>query len=122
FNFGLNYDFNSENPEYIVYEKEKISERIKYNFAFRSGVSSSAVIGMDQFPFYVFSGYADKRVSEKSTFQLGTELFLMKYVKEYIYFLSVAYPERSQNPDVDYKRVGVFAGYEMLFSKLSLEG
>lgn len=122
FNFGLNYDFNSENPEYTTYEKENFTEQIKYNFAFRSGVSSSPIVGMKSFPFYVFSAYADKRISRKSAVQLGADLFLMEYVKEYIYFHSVAYPEGYQNPDVDYKRIGIFGGYEMFLSKLTLEG
>ncbi len=120
--FGLNYDFNPKNPEYITYEKENYTERIKYNFAFRSGISSSPVVGMEAFPFYVFSVYADKRISRKSTFQLGADLFLMEYVKEYIYYHSVAYPEGSQDPNVDYKRIGIFGGYEMSLSKLALEG
>lgn len=122
FNFGLNYDLDTEQPEFIYHERQKITEPIRYNFAFRSGVSSSAVIGMKQFPFYVLSGYADKRISEKSTFQFGADVFWMKYVKEYIYYLSVAYPEGNNSPDMDYRRIGVFGGYEMRLSKLALEG
>lgn len=123
FNFGLNYDFDSENPEYITYEKEDFTEKIKYNFAFRSGINSSAVVGSEQFPFYVFSGYADKRISKKSAFQLGADLFLMQYLKEQIYYISVASPENPDfDADVDYKRIGVFAGYEMFLNRLSMEG
>jgi len=122
FNLGLNYNFDSENPEYISYEKEEFSKSIKYNFAFRSGVNSSAVVGSKQFPFYVFSAYADKRISQKSAFQLGTDLFVMPYLKEHIHYLSVAYPEHNLEGNEDYKRIGVFAGYEMFLSKLSLEG
>lgn len=122
FNVGLNYDLEAEHPEYIHYEHQKITEPIRFNLVFRSGASSSAVIGMDQFPFYVLSGYADKRISEKSTFQFGADVFWMKYVKEYIYYLSVAYPESNNSPDIDYRRIGVFGGYEMRLSKLALEG
>ena len=76
-----------------------------------------------QYPFYVFSAYADKRTSEKSSFQLGADVFLMEYVKEHLYFLSVAYPEGNEDAtSIDYKRVGVFGGYEIHFSKLSIEG
>ena len=122
FNVGVNYNFESESPEYITYEKEKISEDIKYNVVFRSGINSSAVVGSKQFPFYVFSGYADKRISRKSAFQLGGDLFLMKYLQEHIHYLSVAYPELNKKGDTDYKRIGIFAGYELFLSKLSLEG
>ena len=123
FNVGLNYDFDSENPEYIHYEKENFSERIKYSFAFRGGVNSGEIIGSEQFPFYVFSGYADKRISKKSAFQLGVDFFLMQYLKEHIYYLSVAYPENNEIKGTeDYKRIGVFAGYEMFLDKLSFEG
>ncbi len=122
FNLGLNYDFDSENPEYIRHEKEDFSEKIKYNFAFRSGINSSAVVGSKQYPFYVFSGYADKRISKQSAFQLGADLFLMQYLKEHIHYLSVAYPEFDAKGDEDYKRIGVFAGYEMFLNQLSVEG
>ena len=123
FNFGLNYDFDSDTPEYIGCEKTNYTEPIKINVAFRSGVSSSAVVGSKQYPFYVFSAYADKRTSEKSSFQLGADVFLMEYVKEHLYFLSVAYPEGNEDAtSIDYKRVGVFGGYEIHFSKLSIEG
>ncbi len=124
FNVGLNYDFDSENSEYITYEKEDFTEKIKYNFAFRSGINSSAVVGSGQFPFYVFSGYADKRISKKSAFQLGADLFLMQYLKEHIRYISVAYQHENTSikGNEDYKRIGVFAGYEMFLNQLSMEG
>ncbi len=121
-NIGVNYNFESNPSDYITYEKGDFSEKIKYNAVFRSGINSSAVVGSKQFPFYVFSGYADKRISRKSAFQFGADLFLMQYIKEHIQYLSVAYPELDEMGDTDYKRIGLFAGYEMFLSKLSLEG
>lgn len=122
FNVGLNYNFNAENPEYLRWKKDSLTEKIKYNLVFRTGINSSAVIGSEQFPFYVFSAYADKRVSRKSAFQLGADYSLMLYLKEYIHYMSVAYPEQNISGNEDYKRIGAFVGYEMFLSNLSLEG
>lgn len=122
YNLGLNYNFNSEKTEYITHEKESFTEKIKYNLVFRSGINSSAVVGSKQFPFYVFSAYADKRISQKSAFQIGVDFSLMLYLKEYINYMSVAYPEHNIEGNEDYKRIGAFIGYEMFLSKLSLEG
>src|SRR5690606_19843489 len=53
--------------------------------------------------------------------QLGTELFLTQSYKEYIKFQSVAYPEEGVTTDTDYKRIGLFVGYELFINRISLE-
>lgn len=122
FNIGANYLFDHENePDYIPStEDKKFTEKIKYNFVFRSGVNESDVNDSGQFPFYVFSGYADKRINRKSSIQVGTDVFLSKFLKELIYYYSVAFPEYNIIGDEDWKRVGVFVGHELFINKTSL--
>jgi len=125
-NVGLNYSFdrklgNVRNT--IVYDTIiNYRQPLHYNIVFRGGVNQSDVIGSKQFPYYTIGGYVDKRISRKSGFQLGAEFFIPKYLKEYIHYMSVAYPEEGVNPDTDYHKVGVFGGYELYINRLSVEG
>ena len=124
FNLGLTYNLDDEDPEYIVSENDdkrtKFTEPIKFNFAFRTGINVSDVVGSGQFPFYILSAYADKRINHKSAFQLGTDVFFSNFLKEFIYYNAVAFPSRNIDPDTDYKRVGIFAGHELFINKLSV--
>lgn len=119
-NLGVVYDLNGE-VEYIDdFSDEKFTQPIKYNFVFRSGINESDVVGSGQFPFYIFSAYADKRINHKSAFNLGVDVFFSNFLKEYIYYRSVAFPNANEDGKADYKRVGVFAGHELFVNKLSL--
>lgn len=121
FNVGTNYviDYDAT-PDYIPSSEEKIyKEKIKYNFAIRSGVNESDVIGTGQYPFYIISAYADKRLNRKSAIQVGTDVFFAKFLEELIYFYSVAFPELDVKGDEDWKRVGVFVGHELFINKMS---
>lgn len=122
FNVGTNYLFDYENePEYIPStEDKKFKEKIKYNIAFRTGVNESDIIGVGQFPFYIVSAYADKRLNRKSAIQVGTDVFFSKFLEELIYFYSVAFPELGVSGDEDWKRVGVFVGHELFINKMSI--
>jgi hypothetical protein len=123
FNIGANYLLDSDNKsEYISStEDKKFTEKIKYNFAFRSGINESDIIDTGQYPFYIVSAYADKRLNRKSAMQIGTDVFFSKFLKELIYFYSVAYPEFDIKGDEDWKRVGVFVGHELFINKMSFE-
>ncbi|APY01093.1 acyloxyacyl hydrolase [Lacinutrix venerupis] len=121
FNIGANYMFGyDEQPEYIAStEYKKFTEKIKYNFAFRSGINESDVNNSGQYPFYIFSAYADKRINRKSAFHVGTDVFFSTFLKELIKYYSVAFPLDNVSGDEDYKRVGVFVGHELFINKLS---
>ncbi|MBV7269490.1 acyloxyacyl hydrolase [Winogradskyella luteola] len=122
FNLGLTYDLDEENSEYIDnLSDEKFTERIKYNIAFRTGINQSDVIGSGQFPFYIVSAYADKRLSHVSAIQLGADVFFSKFLEELIYYQSVAFPEENVSGDEDYKRVGLFVGHELFINRMSIE-
>ncbi|WP_226968004.1 acyloxyacyl hydrolase [Zobellia roscoffensis] len=120
FTAGLTYTLEGKDTEYIRREKVKITEPIKYNLIFRTGINESDNIGHGQYPFYIFSGYADKRVGRKSAIQLGTDVFFSNFLKELIEYQSIAFPENNVDADTDFKRVGVFVGHELFINKLSV--
>jgi hypothetical protein len=124
-NLGVTYSLDTEEPAYITTiadgATEKFTQPIKYNIVFRGGVNESDVVGSGQFPFYILSGYADKRINVKSALQFGTDVFFSNFLKELIYYKSVSFPEENVSGDEDYKRVGVFAGHELFINKTSLE-
>lgn len=123
-NLGVTYNLDDDEPEYVTTLSDTISEKftqpIKYNLAFRTGVNESDIVGSGQFPFYILSAYADKRINQKSALQFGTDVFFSNFLKELIYFRSVSYPEENTSGNEDYKRIGVFAGHELFINKTSL--
>jgi len=122
FNLGVNYNFeDAPNKIDTTTVKVKFTEPIRYNFVMRTGFNESHVIGSGQYPFFHLSFYADKRINRKSAFELGTELFLTLSNKEYIRYRSIAYPEDNTDYDTDYKRVGIFIGYEQFINRISIE-
>lgn len=121
FNAGLIYTLEQQEQEYIRREKTKITEPIRYNLAFRGGVNESDNIGHGQYPFYIFSGYADKRLGRKSAVQAGTDVFFSNFLKELIEFQSIAFPENNIAADTDFKRIGLFIGHELFINRLSIE-
>ena len=121
FNVGLIYDLDGgQEYDFIKAEKVKLKEPVKYNLVFRSGVNESDVVNLGQFPFYIFSAYADKRLSRKSAVQLGTEIFFSNFLKDLIRLQAVSFPEMNVDPDTDFKRVGMFLGHELFISDLSI--
>lgn len=123
-NAGINYLLDYEDfPEYVT-QKDSLSrtyaEPLKFAFEFRSGINESDIIGIGRRPFYVFSAYADKRINYKSTFQAGVDVFVSPFLKDYIEYRSVAYPEDGLSGDEDYKRVGLFVGHEWRFNRVAM--
>ncbi|MGK0385965.1 MAG: hypothetical protein ACI849_000570 [Patiriisocius sp.] len=121
---GLTYEIDADKePSYIKSERfEKITEPLHYNVVVRGGVSEGSVIGLGQKPFIVLSGYADKRLSFKSSIQLGVDLIFSKFLETEIAYNAAAFPNSGVTGDEDYKRVGIFAGYELHVNRLSLIG
>ena len=126
FNVGLNYNF-ADKQEFIkdsLPSKETYKEKIKYNIAFRTGISEGPVPHLGQRQFYHIGLYADKRIGRKSALQLGTDVFFSRYLQDYIKFVSVAFEPTHDSytkADTDYKRVGLFIGHELFINKLSIE-
>lgn len=121
FNLGVNYQFNDDEPEYVQpSKKEKFTQPVKFNFMLRAGINENDVNDSGQYSFYIFSAFADKRIGKRSALQLGTEVFYSNFLKEYIKYKSIAYPEDGIIGDEDYKRVGLFAGHELFINKFSI--
>ncbi len=123
FNAGISYHFNYVNFPTLIpsgsWRSVNYAERIKYNIAIRTGRNEADVNGLGQFPFYVISAFADKRINYKSTFQVGADVFYSHFLKELIRYRSIAFPEDGLVGDEDYKRIGVFIGHELRFNKVS---
>ena len=119
-NAGLIYTLEQGETEYIRRELDPITESVRYNLVFRSGVNESDNIGHGQYPFYILSGYADKRLGRKSAVQVGADVFFSNFLKELIEFQSVSFPENEIAADTDFKRAGVFVGHELFINKLSI--
>jgi hypothetical protein len=120
-NLGVNYNLNKDEHEYIrTLDEKSFAEPIAFNFTFRTGINESDVIGSGQFPFYIASAYADKRISYYSAIQLGVDVFFSDFLKEFIRYRSVAFPDSGVSGDEDYKRVGMFLGHELFINKLSV--
>ena len=118
---GLLYDLDPDSPrDYIANEPEKVTEPIRFNGVFRSGINESDVVGSGQYPFYIFSAYADKRLGRVSAIQLGTEVFFSNFLKELIRFQGTSFPELAVDPGADFKRVGLFVGHELFINSLSV--
>jgi len=121
-NLGVIYALSKEpEPERLRIDSlPEIRENVKVNLAFRSGINESDVVNSGQFPFYIFSAYADKRLGRKSAIQLGGDMFFSNFLKELIQFQSIAFPENNVSADDDYKRVGLFVGHELFINKISV--
>ena len=96
-NLGMTYDMDDfpVTYKYNLSDDKSFSEALKYNLVFRSGVNESDVVGSGQYPFYVFSAYLDKRINRKSALQAGVDIFFSNFLKEYILYNSIAFPDRA---------------------------
>ena len=117
---GLNYNLEGEDYEIIEREiTEDYKEPIKFNIVFRGGVNESEIIGSGLFPFFVFSGYVDKRIGRKSAFQFGTDIFISPFMKDYIEYWNINFPDRAVETS-DITRIGLFLGHELFVNKISI--
>lgn len=121
FNVGLTYHFSDEDVESRSNSFINHPQRMRYNLLFRTGVNESHIIGMGQKPFYHITGIVEKPLNDFGAAQLGVDVFLSNSLKELIPFLGTSFPEANINKDADWKRVGVFVGYEWYLNKLTAE-
>lgn len=123
-NIGIHYTFDHKYERIYhprTHQDSTFTEPIRYNLAFRTGVHESNIIGSGQYPFYVISAYVDKRISRSSAFQAGFDVFLSMMLKNEIEMMAISFPENGIDADTDYKRLGLFVGYELFLNRLSFE-
>ncbi|MDC9724012.1 MAG: acyloxyacyl hydrolase [Urechidicola sp.] len=118
---GLNYNIDDEDEVFTTHEiADTYKEPIKFNFIFRTGMNESEIIGSGLKPFFVFSGYADKRLSRKSAIQVGTDVFISPFLKDYIEYYHINFPGDSDANTSDITRVSLFLGHELFVNKFSV--
>jgi len=123
-NVGVNYNLTPKEPKITFIPStdiEKLTEPIKINLVVRGGANESAIIGSGTKPFFVASAYLDKRISRKSAFQLGSDLYISPMLKDY-YELNLNIPHTDLGEVDSFSRIGIFVGYELFINKLSIEG
>lgn len=121
-NIGVQYAVEKEASKKYVIDSvpKKISEPVRFNFVLRGGLNESDYLNLGQHPFFVASAFADKRLSYKSTLQLGADFFYLPFLKKEIEYLSIAFPNFGVKGDEDFKRAGVFVGHELRINKLAV--
>lgn len=123
FSAGLSYQFNEVGfPARIshgTWPSKFYAERIKYNAVFRTGINEADVNGLGQYPFYVFSFFADKRINYKSTLQAGVDFFFSNFLIHLINYRRIAFPGDNLEEGLDYRRIGVFVGHELRFNRIA---
>lgn len=119
---GILYNLGSgPEPDFLPHAPAPFTgEPIRLNLLLQTGVNESDVVGSGQFPFYILTAYADKRLSRHNALQVGSEVFFSNFLKELIRYQAVAFPELDVSPDTDFRRVGVFLGHELLIHKFSV--
>lgn len=118
---GVHYDLNpkTQAPDRVL-EKENLKEPIHINAVLRAGFNESLVNGSGLFPFYTLSAYGDKKLTNVSTITFGADFFFPVFMKDYIEWDSIQNDEPIS--DADWKRAGLFAGYEMNMHSFSVIG
>jgi len=114
FNLGINYNFNpTENSFKAPKKNEKVAQKIRYNFIFRTGINESKNINSGQFPFYVATFKMDKKINSKSTLTTGIDYFDSKFLKNYL-------DEDNPQPNItNTKRIGIFVGHDLKIHKIN---
>lgn len=119
---GLTYHFTDQDIETRPSDFNTHPQRMRYNLLFRTGVNESHIVGMGQKPFYHIAAIAEKPLNDYGAAQLGVDVFLSHSLKELIPFLAHSFPETAIDADADWKRIGLFVGYEWYLNKLTAEG
>ncbi len=123
FNIGLTYSFEEEPKKEFIKDTTytKIKEPITFNLVVRGGINESDYLNLGQHPFWVFSAYADKRLSYKSTVTAGVELFLATFLEKEIEYLAASeIPGNDVSGEEDFKRIGLFVGHDLHINKFSV--
>lgn len=93
------------------------AQPINYNFVVRSGYNESVEIGSGIYPFYTFSFYGSKQLSNYSNLTLGVDYFNSKFLKHFI-------KNENQIKGTDHNenkndRAGIFIGHELTQNRFS---
>lgn len=90
-----------------------IIERPRYfhSIYLATGRNEGPIARMGSKPF-LHLGYAFNKNTPIGLWKIGSELFLSKALKDLTPYIAEAFPEKNKDPNADWKRVGLFLGYE----------
>lgn len=88
---------------------------LRYEAILRGGINQAG-IGQPTREFFVLGGALGKRWSYRSGWHAGVEFFYSPFIKDIVRFRSVAFPEAGYTGTEDFKRIGVYAGYDLFVS------
>jgi len=121
---GITYDLDplnsskkylSENNNHTL-----LKEKYHFNMYIVGGGNEADHIDTGLYPFLSFATYLDKQYKNKYAFQFGLEYHLHYYLKEQIKFSRIFSGDVTNTDSQDWKRLSIFAGYELLLNKSSI--
>lgn len=115
-NIGFANRINAKRPAYIKNKSPGPGkENLKLNIQLSSGLKGIHNTPKEFYPFIDLSVYVDKKINQKSAFNLGLDAF---YNLAYEAEINRDFIDEDLRPD--FKRVGLVAGHELFISKVSL--
>lgn len=114
-NFVASYKLSSGTPEYTpIPSIIKLDKRVRIGAVLRLGWAESSPPGSGVKPVYALGFVVQKRVSIKSLLEAGLEGFANKAI-EY----EVTHGHSFDGDTLDYRRVGVMFGHQLVVNKLT---
>lgn len=107
---GISYTPQLQSPTpFDLYTIER--PRYFHSIYLATGMSEGHIARMGSKPF-LHLGYCFNKNTTGGLWKIGSEVFLSKAIKDLTPYLAEAFPEKNRDPNADWKRVGVFLGYE----------
>lgn len=115
-NLMTSFKLSNQDPDYEpAPSNQKFNKKIRFGGVVRMGWAESAPPGSGIKPVYALSFIGQKRVSLKSLLDVGIEAFANKAI-EY----EVTHGHSFDGDTLDYRRVGLMFGHELVVNKLVL--
>lgn len=111
---GLSYALNKDKPAYQLFNTTpQIDGDLQFEIFIGSGLKEVTIDGK-KFPFVTASFYTSKQTSMLNSFNLGVDYFHSWATKE-----EIAIDRDLESRDLDFRRIGLVGGHELLIGKLS---
>lgn len=115
-NFGVGYLIKKGTYTYHDLNEAPDKHDISYVAKLAGGAHEVTTIGAGIYPFFVLSGFVERKMSRKSILGIGIEWFYSDALRR-----DVKYDWRLEGKDKpDFNRIGITLSHELLVSKLSI--
>lgn len=115
-NFGISYQLKPSTQQYLTPEDEPLDKSgLGYTFTFTSGMHEAITKGVGTYPFYTFSGLADKTLNHKSKLGVMVDWFHSRALKR-----EVEVDEDLNGERPDFNRIGVGLSHELVMNDYSV--